>query len=143
MNIVFIGWGNGQSNILKWIREVFPEEINVTSIVSMSDDGRTTWVLMNLYNTTFGDHLPPPWDLRRCLFSLSFSRYKEEFSRYMEYEITDDLFISDLTILDLFALVTPENLDFLSFIQNKVNQEMILFGYLDENILLKSNAKTV
>lgn len=27
--------------------------------------------------------------------------------------------------------------------QNKVNQEMILFGYLDENILLKSNAKTV
>ena len=25
--------------------------------------------------------------------------------------------------------------------QNKVNQEMILFGYLDENILLKSNAK--
>lgn len=127
MNIVFIGWGNGQSNILKWIREVFPEEINVTSIVSMSDDGRTTWVLMNLYNTTFGDHLPPPWDLRRCLFSLSFSRYKEEFSRYMEYEITDDLFISDLTILDLFALVTPENLDFLSFIQNKVNQEILDF----------------
>ncbi len=30
MNIVFIGWGNGQSNILKWTREVFPEEINVT-----------------------------------------------------------------------------------------------------------------
>lgn len=27
--------------------------------------------------------------------------------------------------------------------KNKVNQEMILFGYLDENILLKSNAKTV
>lgn len=27
--------------------------------------------------------------------------------------------------------------------KNKVNQEMILFGYLDENILLKSNAKNV
>ena len=27
--------------------------------------------------------------------------------------------------------------------KNKVNQEMILFGYLDENILLKSNAKNI
>lgn len=125
MNIVFIGWWNWQSNILKWVREVFGEDINVTSIVSMSDDWRTTWVLMNLYNTTFWAHLPPPWDLRRCLFSLSFSRYKDEFSRYMEYEISDDIFISDLTILDLFALVKPENLEFLSFIQNKVNSDIL------------------
>ncbi|MDD5213738.1 MAG: YvcK family protein [Candidatus Gracilibacteria bacterium] len=127
MNIVFIGGGNGQSNILKGVREVFPEDINVTSIVSMSDDGRTTGVLMNLYNTTFGTHLPPPGDLRRCLFSLSFSRYKEEFSRYMEYEIQDEIYINDLTVLDLFALVTPENLEFLSFIQNKVNKEILDF----------------
>jgi hypothetical protein len=45
----------------------------------------------------------------------------------MEYEISDDIFISDLTVLDLFALVTPENLEFLSFIQNKVNKEILDF----------------
>ena len=136
MNIVFIGWGNWQSNILKWVREIFGEEIKVTSIVSISDDGRTTWVLMNLYNTTFWAHLPPPWDLRRCLFSMSFSRYKEEFSRYMEYEITDDVFINDLNILDLFALVKPENLEFLSFIQTNVKKEI-----LDFKLLIQASAK--
>lgn len=136
MNIVFIGWGNWQSNILKWVREVFSDDIKVTSIVSMSDDWRTTWVLMNLYNTTFGTHLPPPWDLRRCLFSLSFSRYKNDFSKYMEYEITDDVFINDLTISDLFALVKPENLEFLSFIQTNVKKEI-----LDFKLSIRASAK--
>jgi hypothetical protein len=65
--------------------------------------------------------------LRRCLFSLSFSRYRDDFSRYLEYEINDDIFISDLTVLDLFALVKPENLELLSFIQNKVNKEILDF----------------
>ncbi|MDD4151265.1 MAG: 2-phospho-L-lactate transferase CofD family protein [Candidatus Gracilibacteria bacterium] len=102
----------------------------------MSDDGRTTGVLMNLYNTTFGTHLPPPGDLRRCLFSLSFSRYKNDFSKYMEYEITDDVFINDLTISDLFALVKPENLDFLSFIQTNIKKEI-----LDFKLSIRASAK--
>jgi len=67
---------------------------------------------------------------------MSFSRYKEEFSRYMEYEITDDVFINDLNILDLFALVKPENLEFLSFIQTNVKKEI-----LDFKLLIQASAK--
>ncbi len=69
IKITTIGWGNGQSNLLDAFYENLWENIEITSVVSMSDDGRTTGELMWAFNDELGLHLPPPGDLRRCLFS--------------------------------------------------------------------------
>lgn len=136
-NIVFIGWWNGQSNILKWIRDVFKEtKHKITSIVSMSDDWRTTWLLMNLYNSRFGDHLPPPWDLRRCLFALSKSVYKDKFATFLEFEIKEnDKLISETTIKNLFEIASWDNQDFISYLEK--NYKDILEYKLDINSTIK------
>ena len=57
------------------------------------------------------------------------------FQLYKKYNY--DISINNYNMKKLYAMILGYKP------QNKVNQEMILFGYLDENILLKSNAKTV
>ncbi|STY70615.1 Uncharacterised protein [Megamonas hypermegale] len=57
------------------------------------------------------------------------------FQLYKKYNY--DISIHNYNMKKLYAMILGYKP------QNKVNQEMILFGYLDENILLKSNAKTV
>jgi hypothetical protein len=49
--IITIWWGNWHSSILKWFYNYLNKndlftEFKITSIVSMSDDGRTTGLLM-------------------------------------------------------------------------------------------------
>lgn len=107
-NIVTIWGWNGQSNLLDWFSEELSSEINISSIVSMSDDGRTTWELIKDFNSQLWLHLPPPWDLRRCLFSLSNSIYKDYFKLVFEYVFLTEENISWLTILDLFKQVNKE-----------------------------------
>lgn len=57
------------------------------------------------------------------------------FQLYKKYNY--DISINNYNMKKLYAMILGYKP------QNKVNQEMILFGYLDENILLKSNAKIV
>lgn len=57
------------------------------------------------------------------------------FQLYKKYNY--DISIHNYNMKKLYAMIVGYKP------QNKVNQEMILFGYLDENILLKSNAKNV
>ncbi|WP_296922543.1 hypothetical protein [uncultured Megamonas sp.] len=57
------------------------------------------------------------------------------FQLYKKYNY--DISIHNYNMKKLYAMILGYKP------QNKVNQEMILFGYLDENILLKSNAKNV
>lgn len=57
------------------------------------------------------------------------------FQLYKKYNY--DISINNYNMKKLYAMIVGYKP------QNKVNQEMILFGYLDENILLKSNAKNV
>lgn len=57
------------------------------------------------------------------------------FQLYKKYNY--DISIHNYNMKKLYAMILGYEP------QNKVNQEMILFGYLDENILLKSNAKNV
>lgn len=108
MKITTIGWWNGQSNLLQGFYEYMPEEIKIRSIVSMSDDGRTTWVLMNLFREQLGIHLPPPWDLRRCLFSLSKSEHREFFQKILESSFTSDDMMSIFSVRELFDLIISE-----------------------------------
>lgn len=110
MKITTIWWGNGQSNILDAFFRYFPENYEITSIVSMSDDGRTTWVLMREYKKAFHIHLPPPGDLRRCLFSLSQSPNRELYKILFETVLTSDNIVSSCTLKDLFELTYVQNL---------------------------------
>ena len=50
MKITTIWWGNWQSNLLDWLNKKFGDKIEISSIVSMSDDWRTTWELMKAFN---------------------------------------------------------------------------------------------
>ena len=59
-HIVTIGGGNGHSNILAGIHETFENRVNLSSIVSMSDDGRTTGLLMRYFSEDLSIHFPPP-----------------------------------------------------------------------------------
>ena len=111
-NIVTIWWWNWQSNLLSWLLEWLDGKINISSIVSMSDDWRTTWDLIRAFDSELNTHLPPPGDLRRCLFSLSNSKYREYFKLVFEYVFLNEDEIKNLTIFDLFKQVNKELLFF-------------------------------
>ena len=139
MKITTIWWGNWQSNLLDWLNKKFGDKIEISSIVSMSDDWRTTWELMKAFNNELGLHLPPPWDLRRCLFSLSESKYKSYFKLVFEYTFLNEEKISNFTIFDLFLQVHKEILffwiknEFKDYLVNFVeNQSWELFDYLNK-----------
>lgn len=105
LKIVTIWGGNGQSNLLDGLYQYGNDEYQISSIVSMSDDGRTTGELMTKFREELDLHLPPPGDLRRCLFMMSASPKRDEFQQYMETVIERDIKISELTIWDYFKLV--------------------------------------
>lgn len=108
MKVTTIGWGNGQSNLLQGFYEYLPEEVKINSIVSMSDDGRTTGVLMNLFREQLWIHLPPPGDLRRCLFSLSKSEHRDFFQRILEASFSSNDMISIFSVRELFDIIISE-----------------------------------
>jgi len=112
IKVTTIGWGNGQSNLLNAFYEYGSDKLQISSIVSMSDDGRTTGDLMRVFNEQLWIHLPPPWDLRRCLFSLSDSKYRNYFKLAFEYVLLNEENIWDFTLLDLFIQVNKELLFF-------------------------------
>ena len=105
------GW-NGQSNLLDAFYNAFADKLEIASVVSMSDDGRTTGELMRSFHNELGLHLPPPWDLRRCLFSLSSSEYRGYFKLVFEYTFLNEEKISSFSIFDLFKQVNKELLFF-------------------------------
>lgn len=112
IKLTTIGWGNGQSNLLDAFYDNFWKDVKVTSIVSMSDDGRTTWELMRAFKDELGLHLPPPGDLRRCLFSLSWSKYRDYFKLVFEYIFLNEEAIQNFTVFELFTQVNKELLFF-------------------------------
>lgn len=133
-NIVTIWWGNWQSSILKLMYEHLLDnklfdEINISSIVSMSDDGRTTWVLINIMREWLGLYMPPPWDLRRCLFALSDSIYRKDFEDLFEKVITLEKNISDYSLWEIISL-TLEEWEFFSYLKEE------LTDFLDSRLLL-------
>lgn len=103
--IVTIWGGNGQSNLLDALYQYGSEELEISSIVSMSDDGRTTGELMRKFKDELWLHLPPPGDLRRCLFMMSGSPRRDEFQQYLETVIEQDIAIEALSISQYFSLV--------------------------------------
>ncbi len=118
--VTTIGWWNGQSTLLKDLHRI---NAKLFSIVSMSDDWRTTWKLMRLFKRDLDLHFPPPWDLRRCLFSVSGSSYSSKFEHYFETVINHDVLIKDLTLKQIFWLVwVLENDDFMIYLDTFDNE---------------------
>lgn len=71
-NVVVFGGGTGLSSILRGLKK-FP--INLTAVVTVSDDGGSSGLLREMFN------MSPPGDIRRVLVSLS-----------QDEELFDDLF---------------------------------------------------
>lgn len=132
--IVTIWWWNGQSNLLDSMYRYFKWDYEISSIVSMSDDGRTTWELMRKFKDELWLHLPPPGDLRRCLFMMSGSKKRDEFRQYLETVIERDFIISELCIWDYFKLVWADD---------TFKKHLESFGkeYLDFTLPLSSSVK--
>lgn len=127
-HVVTIGGGNGHSNILGAIQKTFLPNIELSAIVSMSDDGRTTGRLMRHFEDNFGIHFPPPGDVRRCLYFLSNSAFREDFQKYFELTIADDELICDLSLGEVAKKVWAH--EFLS----EMN-----FPYLDTRLPIKGS----
>lgn len=106
IKITTIWWWNWQSSILNAFNTYFPDNFEIKSIVSMSDDGRTTGELIRNFRKEFDMHLPPPGDLRKCFYCSSKSKYLSIFKNIFEYIFSDDLIIKDYTIYDLFKLAS-------------------------------------
>ena len=130
MKIVTIGWWNGQSNLLSAFYEYFwknwnmGKKIHLSAIVSMSDDWRTTWKLMRAFDSELWIHLPPPGDLRRCLFSLSASKYRKHFQMLFESLVFDeDESIRNFSIKRIFwetiKKILKDQKEFFSFFDEK------------------------
>jgi hypothetical protein len=65
---------------------------------------------MREYKKAFGIHLPPPGDLRRCLFSLSQSSNRELYKILFETVLTSKNIVSSCTLKDLFQITYTQNL---------------------------------
>ena len=133
-NILTIWWWNWHSAVLNSLYNNlnWDENFNISAIVSMSDDGRTTGVLMREMKSQLDTHLPPPWDLRRCLFSLSNSKYRNNFSELFEKVLDFDWNISDYSIFEILnKLNISEN-----FIDN-----LSKFNFLNYRLNLNSPIK--
>ena len=109
-NITVIWWWNWNSSILKWFynHKDF-NNLEINSIVSMSDDGRTTWLLMRQMKKWLNIHMPPPWDLRRCLFALSSSDFRSDFEKLFETVIDFEWKIKNFNIWEILEKLEIKN----------------------------------
>jgi uncharacterized cofD-like protein len=63
INITTIGWGSWSYSLLSSLRD--NEDYNLSAIISMSDNGGSTWILREEFN------MLPPGDVRRGVMALS------------------------------------------------------------------------
>ena len=100
--LVTIGGWNGHSHILAGLKNSdFFHTIDLSAIVSMSDDGRTTGLLMQQFEEKYDEHLPPPWDLRRCLYELAECEHARELGKIFESTLSLEWNISDYSLYEM------------------------------------------
>ena len=142
-NVVVIGGGHGQSIILHGLKNI--KNINLTAIVTISDDGGSTGRLRNIYN------IPAVGDIRNVILSLSDNRD-------LIYELMDYRFKGDneedveghsLGNLILTALVEKNNSleDSISLLSSQLNvkgkvipvsnETVTLYATMDDGCIVK------
>lgn len=96
LKVVVIGGGTGQSTILRGIKQI--DNIEITAIVTVADDGGSTGRLRRAY------HIPAMGDIRNVMIALSES--ETFFSTLMSYRFEKD----DLAELDAENELVGHNL---------------------------------
>ena len=145
-NVTVIGGGHGQSTILKGIREI--NDINISAIVSVADDGGSTGRIRDLYN------IPAMGDIRNCLVALSSadSTIKELMDFRFEGKVKEDIVGHALGNLMLTALTQMTgsfagSVDTLASIL-KINgnvfpsslEPLVLYALMDDETIVKGQA---
>lgn len=145
-NVVVIGGGHGLSTILKGIKEI--EDINISAIVTVADDGGSTGRIRELYN------IPAMGDIRNCLVALSGadSTIKELMDFRFEGKTKEDIVGHALGNLMLTALTQMTgsfagSIDTLASIL-KIKGEvfpsslepLVLYALMDDETIVKGQA---
>lgn len=121
------------------------KHMQINTIVSMSDDGRTTGKLMRVFQKYLGIHLPPPGDLRRPLYVLSQSENTSLLEASMEEVITSSKALSEIKISQYFddlKGITPEKREHVYKKYAEILEEIIpiseekVDGYKRGNLLM-------
>jgi 2-phospho-L-lactate transferase/gluconeogenesis factor (CofD/UPF0052 family) len=94
--------------MLKGIRKTFLSKVKLSSIVSMSDDGRTTGRLMKTFEKEKKIYFPPPGDLRKCLYALSTSKYAKIFEVLLETPFKSNHSIKEFYLFQYFHAITVQ-----------------------------------
>ncbi len=80
-NIVTIWWWSWTFNLVSGLKNL--DNVFINTIVSMSDDGGSTWFLRDEYG------ILPPGDLRRALVALADDKKAEFLKKLFSYRFTD------------------------------------------------------
>src|ERR1700736_3875758 len=65
LRIVAIGGGTGLSTLLHGLKQFAPNEVEITAVVTVTDDGGSSGRLRRDF------HVLPPGDIRNCMVALS------------------------------------------------------------------------
>lgn len=109
--VVAFGGGSGLSHFLKGLKQ-FP--LDITAIVTVSDDGGSTGALRNLFE------MPAPGDIRRVLLSLSKKQelFEELFNFRFSNNLDNDIKGHTIGNIVLAALNEMNDKDFLKAVDN-------------------------
>lgn len=109
--VVAFGGGSGLSHFLKGLKQ-FP--LDITAIVTVSDDGGSTGTLRNLFE------MPAPGDIRRVLLSLSKKQelFEELFNFRFSNNLDNDIKGHTIGNMVLAALNEMNNKDFIKAVND-------------------------
>ena len=109
--VVAFGGGSGLSHFLKGLKQ-FP--LDITAIVTVSDDGGSTGTLRHLFE------MPAPGDIRRVLLSMSKKQelFEELFNFRFSEELDNDIKGHTIGNIVLAALNEINNKDFLKAVND-------------------------
>ncbi len=109
--VVAFGGGSGLSHFLKGLKQ-FP--LDITAIVTVSDDGGSTGTLRNLFE------MPAPGDIRRVMLSMSRKQelFEELFNFRFSKKLNNDLKGHTIGNMVLAALNEMNNKDFVKAVDD-------------------------
>lgn len=132
--VVVFGGGNGLSTLLSGLKE-FP--VDITAIVSVSDDGKSTGRLREEFN------IPAMGDVRRVLISLSEVEPIVEKLMNYRFQTTSDLDGHTVGNLMLTALtnITGNMSDSIEILGNVFNLKGKVLPLTEDNVVLMAHMK--
>lgn len=130
-NVTIFGGGTGMSTLLKGLKE-FP--INITSVVSVCDDGKSTGKLRKEFN------IPAMGDIRRVMISLSETEPLME--NLLNYRFSSNSELNEHTVGNLLLTagtqITGNLSDGIRSISKVLNLKGKVIPFSEDNIVLSA-----